>query len=426
MSRNTIAVAEHLANIDRTDVDVTAKQLFEAIDRDGDGSVDAAEFESAYKSIKSAIQKEHANEKALEDKVRQSKRRVKLCSALAAFAFVIIVVLLAGNAGLVYMMMKASRETFVSSASLIDREGHTVQTAQVQGETGLAELVAMGNLKEIAALKEISYVDHDLEGTMDADMVTAPTRSMAVVSWSHAGDRPRAIFYGPKEEAVLVDNGNVMVVGTPNGYATSSYKTDANTDAAELQTKCAASSCPAAQCSARTYHGKITQLLCDGHGIWSWPSGVTLASPETEGRRKLGAVDKFAGATLGGQIPTNYGTGGGTATKAQCEADNKSKKNGNCWVWNPIKKYCTAMTCKSTRGMNWGVNTGSSASSSASSSAGSSAGSSVGSSTGTAGNKCNYPTTWACCASIGMNFNMLAAKCVEKKATSQSSIAASN
>lgn len=430
MSRHTTAVAEHLENIDRTDIDLTAKQLFEAIDRDGDGTVDALEFESAYKSIKSAVQKEHAKERELEDKIRLSKRRVKLCSALAGFSLLVIVMLLAGNAGLVYMMMKASRETFVTSASLVDRAGHTVQTAQIQGEAGLIELVASGNLAELSALKEISYIDHDFEHTLTENTVTLPTRSMTVVSWSHAGDSPRAVFYGPKEEAVLVDNRNVMIMGTPNGYATNTYQTDAQADPTELQAKCASSGCPAAECSARTYHGKIVQMLCAGHAIWSWPSGVTLPPPETEGRRKLGVVDNFAGGILGGQTPTpipQFSTGSGSSKKAQCEADNANRKGGKCWRWTSARGgICMPVMCS--KGRTWGSNVNSGSGATGTSAIGSSvSSSSVGSNTGTAGNnKCNYPTTWACCASIGMNFNMLAAKCVEKKTASQSSIAAAN
>ena len=84
-----------------------------------------------YKGIKQVVASEQEAAKQQEEKLARSQRRSRFLFSLVAFAVPVILVLLAGNAGMVYMVGRLTRETQVNKGGeMVAMDATPIQTAK--------------------------------------------------------------------------------------------------------------------------------------------------------------------------------------------------------------------------------------------------------------------------------------------------------
>ena len=100
-------------------LDMTASQLFNAVDVDGDGMISLPEFEKLHSALGTATA---AQEHKRAYEARGRKVAVKISVALCA----LLVLMLAGNAGLTAAVIVMSKETKVDAGMslILSRERH--------------------------------------------------------------------------------------------------------------------------------------------------------------------------------------------------------------------------------------------------------------------------------------------------------------
>ena len=110
---------------------MSAEALFAQLDKDGNGNVSKEEFAQMYKGIKQVVASEEDAAKQQEEKLARSQRRSRFLFALVLFAVPVILVLLAGNAAMVYMVGRLTRETQVNKGGeMVAMDATPIQTAK--------------------------------------------------------------------------------------------------------------------------------------------------------------------------------------------------------------------------------------------------------------------------------------------------------
>ena len=114
--RNTQFFANRIHEVQEGGKDVTMNRLFAEIDTDGSGTLSKEEFAKMYNGIRTALAEENV-------KLNRTKRRARLTCAIAAALIPVVLILLAGNMGLVYTLLETTKETRVNSTE------HTMRAA---------------------------------------------------------------------------------------------------------------------------------------------------------------------------------------------------------------------------------------------------------------------------------------------------------
>ena len=109
------ATAERMSQ--RIDDGAAGDSLFALIDKDGDGSIDKAEFQRMYGVIKKHVVDEHATAKVLEAKEANQRRRVKMLGCLGAVMALFLGLSVAVNSLAMLYLLEASKQTDASTAT---------------------------------------------------------------------------------------------------------------------------------------------------------------------------------------------------------------------------------------------------------------------------------------------------------------------
>lgn len=102
-SRKTQALHDHMTQMYKADSDA-AEEIFSTVDRNGDGTISREEFGKMYDVVKHRVQTDNL---ALE----KSQRRSRILCMASSVLVVVIGILLAGNAGLVYSLLEITKES---------------------------------------------------------------------------------------------------------------------------------------------------------------------------------------------------------------------------------------------------------------------------------------------------------------------------
>jgi len=226
-----------------------------------------------YDGIRNAVLDEH-------DKFTRSNRRARLLCAITAILIPVVAILLAGNTGLVWWMIKLNKDMHVSngpststesSITLMSNDNHKVATGMALTSVDLPMLVASGSVDELDHLNSINYVD-----------ALNMTRFSTVHSYRFTGSDSATVYLNDGAIA-HVDAHGVMVLEPPSSVATKGVPADET--GVTVDDVCAASGCPTQSCvgflSRVTEDGSLLHSVeCGGTRLWSFPEqfGMTQAS----------------------------------------------------------------------------------------------------------------------------------------------------
>lgn len=130
--------------------------LFDEIDRDGDGTISKEEFSKMYDGIRNAVLDEH-------DKFTRSNRRARLLCAITAVLIPVVVILLAGNTGLVWWMIKLNKDMHVSNSALVNTNDEPVSTAKLMTHFDLQNIPSLGAEYDYSSMESVKLQVPDPE-----------------------------------------------------------------------------------------------------------------------------------------------------------------------------------------------------------------------------------------------------------------------
>lgn len=145
------------------------ESLFTMIDADGSGTIDKKEFDKLYGVISTHVKEEMQEAQRMQEKLGAAKRRTKLALMVLAVLVPLIVVLLGGNAALVYSLLEATKETHVAAggSALVNTDGTPVSTAAVYEEANFLSSIEMNDYvlpkNELKATTSMYLKDGDVE-----------------------------------------------------------------------------------------------------------------------------------------------------------------------------------------------------------------------------------------------------------------------
>jgi hypothetical protein len=134
-TRDLKSTLEHL---DEKSNPLTSTDFFNLVDQDGSGTISRDEFEHVFKVINQHVSDEHAKEDVMTHQVVKAKRRSKFLFVIVGVLVSLVAVLLAGNTGLVYGLLEATKETRMISSSLTAKgSDDIVKTAEAMVQVPL-------------------------------------------------------------------------------------------------------------------------------------------------------------------------------------------------------------------------------------------------------------------------------------------------
>ena len=98
-----------------------SRKVLDAADADGDGTIDAKEFEEVYKQMRAAISEEQTQKRASRQTTAEAQRRSKTLATVAGVLVLFVALLLGGNGALMYVVVENAKSTKVEGAG----EGQT-------------------------------------------------------------------------------------------------------------------------------------------------------------------------------------------------------------------------------------------------------------------------------------------------------------
>lgn len=98
-----------------------SRKVLDAADANGDGTIDAKEFEEVYKLMRRAISEEQTQKRASRSTTAEAQRRSKQLATIAGVLVLFVALLLGGNGALMYVVVENAKSTKVESVS----EGQT-------------------------------------------------------------------------------------------------------------------------------------------------------------------------------------------------------------------------------------------------------------------------------------------------------------
>mmetsp|Transcript_2333 Transcript_2333/g.4804 ORF Transcript_2333/g.4804 Transcript_2333/m.4804 type:complete len:856 (-) Transcript_2333:259-2826(-) len=225
LSRNSITPDhQHRLSIRESLTVRPASELFLAADKDGDGTLDEAEFERVHsvwrETIEADIRKEHM------DAIKNAKNKKRLSLAFCVMAILLVFLLIstAANAFSAYLVIESQISTKADGDSkLTDKSGHELSTVQGGHEVPLGMLTYLPKYAPAEALEavpELIVINHP-----DQPSVTAAYKVAS-------------IFFIPPHtmEIQLVGNRLLTLEGTAKGLFTDMYRGNVTTQ--EICTAC--------------------------------------------------------------------------------------------------------------------------------------------------------------------------------------------
>jgi hypothetical protein len=298
-SRPSVHTSKLTAQLDnigerKTVTDDTIADLFNTVDKGGDGTISQHEFAKVYRMINEKVAEEHKAARTADEKLFRVQRRSKFLCAIMSFLIPVMVILLMGTYGLVYQVVQMTKESHVTDAQLVDGNGKTVETGEAIEHADLLLLTQKGDLDQLNRLIYLNVPDvRAMKNQLLASGGTPPTmsqpsipiRKVIIDSFLYTNATSvrdaRLEIYGTDGSKLLVSDGSMAVKGPPDGYAAFDgagvgWATDATTNLASLVEQCSKFNCPLPACATRTYLGANVEMTCGGSTMWAWPEGMDL------------------------------------------------------------------------------------------------------------------------------------------------------
>jgi hypothetical protein len=160
-SRETIVLQDKVRKLHEKN-DVTMDSLFQDIDRDGNGSISKEEFSRVFSAIRVSVEEEH-------EKLARSKRKSAILCTAVAMLVAFLGILLAGNTGLVWWMIRLNKDTHIrgNSSQLVDSKDHVVGTSKILNVNDLLTVPKLGAKYDYSQIESIQMTvkDPELEQT---------------------------------------------------------------------------------------------------------------------------------------------------------------------------------------------------------------------------------------------------------------------
>lgn len=130
MMTDTETLAEKVGADGRKTYQHRSQSLFKAVDTDGSGQIDKAEFGKLYDLIKVECEAELAKEAQLEKDAKRSKRQMKMAFCVAGLMFAALLIVISAMAGVTYALIEGTKETHVKGSTMIGTDGTPVGTTE--------------------------------------------------------------------------------------------------------------------------------------------------------------------------------------------------------------------------------------------------------------------------------------------------------
>ena len=247
-------------------------ELFADVDRDGDGTISKTEFAKMYEYVKAKIEKETEETAAEHQKLAKSTRRSKMLCGMIALLIPVMLLLLFGNMGLVYTVLKLSKETDMAGNQMMARgTGSVVQMGQALKSGNLTDLLN-------SPLEDTAKLEYDFQGGdglhtglgakvsafehVDAKRVTLQLTSGHLVIVEPSGSK----FLPPANGAVrFTPSTGVAEFSGQAAFMVSNNFFGGGTFESRAKALCEALSCPIASCVVGTSNEVLRSTTCFGH-----------------------------------------------------------------------------------------------------------------------------------------------------------------
>jgi len=160
-SRETIILQDKVRELQNEKTDVTMDSLFSEIDRDGNGSISKEEFSRVFGVIRDSVHEEH-------EKLARSKRKSAILCTAVGMLVAFLGILLAGNTGLVWWMIRLNKDTHImgNSSELVDSTNHLVGTGKVATVRDIVQAPAQGAEYDYSQIESVSMTVIDSDSNL--------------------------------------------------------------------------------------------------------------------------------------------------------------------------------------------------------------------------------------------------------------------
>ena len=356
-SRQTIVLQDKVRKLHERN-DVTMDSLFSEIDRDGNGSISKEEFSRVFNAIRDSVEEEH-------EKLARSKRKSAILCTAVAMLVAFLGILLAGNTGLVWWMIRLNKDTAIgtsgSQIALTSLDGRVIETGVAKKSSDMASL-PNGTFESFNRLDMVTYPDLS---SVVASGSARRTRASRVSTWDWQSHERMTVSL-EDGTIILISGQNVLFSAPPVAAVTYdaassvlrmvglSGQHSATTSAAlvaQATSKCADLGCGVSSCGAAVslVSGvpSINSVTCGAHKVWKWPAGVTQADAAA---LAAASADVMVESETETDIVGRRMQGCGTKRTFTRPA------SGGCKGWTCTNTMCGGMSCKCTGGWNlWAV-----------------------------------------------------------------------
>jgi hypothetical protein len=233
------------------------------------------------------------------EKLARSQRRSRFLFALVAFAVPVILVLLAGNAGMVYMVGRLTRETQVNKGGeMVAMDATPIQTAKASyardifdiARTAAIDMESDEAVGFLQGIKSVTYGDPFSSDPNAAVVAEVTAKAVAAGTMKFDLANGATVLVDAAKGVASLSSASVGVIsfdtaGTPKMATTYAMEGDAATTLPnEVLKVCQVAGCANDVCVGELafYPMHVKKVMCRSVDIWQWPS----PAPQTA-RRQL-------------------------------------------------------------------------------------------------------------------------------------------
>lgn len=171
-----------------------ANTFFDQVDRDGDGSIDRAEFGKVYDLLQDHVREEHRQEKEAEKKISNAKRRVKLMGSMLVVLFIVLAISIVGNFLTTDAVIKMSKDQYVNNGIVTSKDGKPISQGAAVELFAFPALLNPGGREVARNLEEIT-LNHGKPDELNFKLIG--------YNYSGTVDEPNLELYGIRNKVCI-------------------------------------------------------------------------------------------------------------------------------------------------------------------------------------------------------------------------------